>query len=60
MDAPLGAGMDVDALGWTDSVHDYSVAVNGDLVVEARCVGFAASLSVDTKHSTDTTVAVLR
>ena len=41
--------MDVEVLWWTDSVHDYCVEVDGDLVVDCAVrelrtlpVGFAA------------------
>jgi hypothetical protein len=41
--------MDVEALRWTESVHDYCVEVDGDLAVECAVrvlrtlpVGFAA------------------
>lgn len=55
--------MDVEALWWTDSVHDYCVEVDGDLVVgcavlELRTlpVGFAARQSVDREEGNDITV----
>lgn len=66
LDAPLGAGVDGDAFWWTESVHDYTVAVDGDLVAEGTVhvvrllpVGFAASASVDREHGNDTAVVAL-
>ena len=66
LDAPLGAGVDGDAFWWTEFVHDYTVAVDGDLVAEGMvrvvrllAVGFAASASVDREHGNDTNVEAL-